>query len=116
MVQQKVESRGVLNTHSGDDLSSSWKFVCFGSDLDGLIDPINICPSASNYPFFKAKLEKLVPLFLYVRQNFEVKDKLLGNYRGYDDYFREGSFSVEDALSLLYYKNLADFTDKHFGK
>jgi len=84
--------------------------------MDGLIDPINICSSASNYPFFKAKLEKLIPLFLYIRKNFEGQDKLLGSYREYEDYFSDATFPVRDALDLLFYKNLYDFTAKHFTK
>lgn len=99
-----------------DPYSSSWKYVCLGSDMDGLIDPINICSSASNYPFFKAKLEKLIPLFLYIRKNFEGQDKLLGSYREYEDYFSDATFPVRDALDLLFYKNLYDFTAKHFTK
>lgn len=114
-VLQKIESDETAAPVPSDP-GKSWRNICLGSDLDGLIDPINICSSASSYPFFKEKLEILIPLFLHIRENFEVQDKLLGHYRGHSDYFPDDSFSVRTALDRVFYSNLYDFTVKHFGK
>ena len=114
-VLEKIESDGTAAPVVVDP-GISWRNICLGSDLDGLIDPINICSSASSYPFFKEKLEILIPLFLHIRKNFEVQDKLLGHYRGYNDYFPDQSLSVRMALDRVFYTNLYEFTAKHFGK
>jgi hypothetical protein len=113
---ENVERRAAAASPAVDPYSGSWKNVCLGSDMDGLIDPINICSSASNYPFFKVKLEKLIPLFLYIRKKYEGEDKLLGAYREYKDYFSDDTFPLRTALDLLFYRNLYDFTAKHFKK
>jgi hypothetical protein len=107
---KSLPDRGIKNGKHRD-----WEYVCLGSDLDGLIDPINICPSASQYPFFKEKLTVLIPLFLYIRKNFEKRDKLLGAFRTYDEYFDSG-FTMHQALQMVFYNNLKDFTDKTFNR
>ena len=91
-----------------------WKAVCLGSDLDGLIDPINVCATASQYPEFKEKLELFIPLFLYVRSTFEQEDPILGTYATYHEYFND-EFTIKEALDMLFYTNLKDFTIKAFN-
>jgi hypothetical protein len=91
----------------------AWRNVCIGSDFDGMIDPIDICGGASQYPLFKEKLVKLIPLFLFVRQTFEVEDKLLGEYQGEARYF-DGDFKIEHAMHMLFYGNLKEFTENNF--
>src|SRR5690606_4996530 len=76
--------------------TDAWKNICLGSDLDGLIDPINICPTASQYPIFKEKLKVFIPLFLSLRKDFEIRDKLLGDYQDLEYYFGDG-FTVDRA-------------------
>ncbi|MBL0744124.1 hypothetical protein [Chryseolinea lacunae] len=93
---------------------SGWVNICLGSDLDGMIDPINICPTASQYPAFKAKLKVLIPLFIAIRHQFEVKDKLLPDPYPSTDYYFNANFKVDEALDMLFYTNLKDFTLTNF--
>jgi|GEM_PF-3950204 len=95
------------------DKESFWDALCIGSDLDGLIDPINICPTASQYPMFKKKLALFIPLFLHVRATYEVEDQVLGRYPIYEDYFGEG-FTINHALTKLFYTNLKKFAINNF--
>jgi hypothetical protein len=94
--------------------------ICIGSDFDGLIDPLNICPTASHYPEFKEKLKVLIPLFLVMRKEFERNDRLLGAYKEYAKYFdtadssKPEKFTLEDALDGLFYYNLKNFTQNNF--
>ena len=95
------------------DKESVWDVLCIGFDLDGLIDPLNVCPTASQYPLFKLKLALFIPLFLHVRQEYEVTDQVLGPYAGYEQYFDQ-YFTLNNALDKLFYLNLRDFTIKNF--
>jgi hypothetical protein len=90
-----------------------WKNICIGSDFDGMVDPLNICPTASQFPIFKKKLKYLIPLFIVMRKDFEQHDRLLGMHRTYDDYF-DKEFTLDEALDMFFYYNLKDFTIKHF--
>lgn len=65
------------NPDSGIEIDA-WKYLCLGSDLDGLIDPLNICPTAGHYPEFKNKLEKFIPLFLYMRKRLRKRETITG--------------------------------------
>jgi hypothetical protein len=90
----------------------SWNHLCIGSDLDGLIDPLNVCPTTTNYPLFREKLEVLIPLFLHIRSEFEPDDPFLGRHRGFHDYFDKtnSGFKVTDALDKVFYHNLRSFS------
>lgn len=83
-----------------------WWHVCIGSDLDGLIDPIDICATADRYPYFKRRLKVLIPLFLEWRR-FEYPDM-----RGFKDYFAAPE-DIDRALDLLFYESLRDFTTRN---
>ncbi len=89
---------------------SAWQHVCIGSDLDGLIDPIDICPTASQYPVFKERLTHFIPVFLRLRQvmypALHYADK---SFYGFEDPAR-----IREALNLLFYDNLFRFTRKNF--
>lgn len=111
-IQQQMEQLEPLQLLQ--DKKEFWKYVCIGSDLDGLIDPINICPTASQYPQFKEKLELFIPLYLYIRERFEQRDPVLGNYDSYNDYF-DSQFTSRKALDMLFYSNLRDFTINNFN-
>ncbi|HZV70801.1 MAG TPA: hypothetical protein VFG10_14700 [Saprospiraceae bacterium] len=106
--------------HSNKDRVRAWNHVCIGSDLDGLVDPIDICPTASQYPKFKNRLKQFIPIFLKMRQVMNMDEK--SNFRGFDYYFDDSSstnansFTLEKALDQLFYKSLFDFTDKRMLK
>lgn len=89
----------------------AWSHICIGSDLDGLIDPIDVCPTASQYPFLRKRLEQFIPVFLKIRSESN-PDK---DYKIYGDYFNE-SFTVKNALDQLFYLSLKEFTRDRFLK
>ena len=102
---------------ANDSLRHAWRHVCLGSDLDGLIDPIDIVPTAGQYPHFRERLKQFIPIFLELRMlekpDFIGKDEPV--YRGYNDYFDTG-FTIDDAMDQLFYNSLHDFTAKYFRK
>ena len=79
----------------------AWSHVCLGSDFDGLIDPVDACPTAT-----------------YLRR-FENDCKVVARkYYGYGkggviDHLLSG-LSIEQALKKLFHQNLMQFTRKHF--
>ena len=97
---------------------SAWSRVCFGSDLDGLIDPIDLVPTAGEYPLLRKRMEDLIPLFLYLRA-WESPPLIDQNgpdhFRRYASYFPPG-WSLSDALDALFYGNLARFTEVYTSK
>ena len=94
--------------HTFKEGSDAWKHVCIGSDLDGIIDPIDICPTASHFPHFKERLKQFIPIYFEFRKmNVDKKSvKLMENY------FNE-TFTLSEALDLLFYDSLKEFTIKH---
>ncbi|MGI4823642.1 MAG: hypothetical protein ACRYFV_20725 [Janthinobacterium lividum] len=54
-----------LVNHCSPDGKPCWKHVSLGTDFDGLIDPLDVCPTASSMPAFKEKAA--VALALYCR-------------------------------------------------
>lgn len=97
--------------HSDLPTEQAWDHICIGSDLDGLIDPIDLCPTAGHYPYFHTRLKQFIPVFLAIR----AKNDPSGRVRGMDDYFNE-NFTIDQALNKLFYLSLRDFTDKYFGE
>lgn len=88
-----------------NNLIAAWKHICIGSDLDGLIDPLDVMPTASQYPEFKKKLRLYIPIFLRLRKlNEPTKDP-------YQVYFKNPG-ELEYALDQLFYVSLRDFTKK----
>ncbi|HEX2616465.1 MAG TPA: hypothetical protein VHL57_02930, partial [Flavobacteriales bacterium] len=104
-------------SYAGDvrpDAREAWRCVCIGSDLDGLIDPIDICSTAGMYPYFRERLLQFIPIFLRFRlDQFDRGTMLQGRPRSLEDYFPPG-FTPTDALDMLFYTSLRDFTVKHF--
>ncbi len=84
--------------------SAPWTSVCIGSDFDGSIDPIDICPTASQYPYFRVRLCQFIPLFLAIDKD-----------RDYRMYFNK-NFTVSNALEMVFYENLKRFTQENFIK
>lgn len=79
----------------------AWNHVCIGSDFDGIIDPIDSCPTAA---YLKVLESELI-------QNI---DKIyLGN-----DYKKElhldDTFTISKALRKVFYENQQDFVRKNF--
>jgi hypothetical protein len=106
--------------HTGKQGPAAWKHVCIGSDLDGIIDPIDICPTASQYPYMRKRMEQFIPFFLALRRE---KD---ATARCFNSYFNDGGFpadncpvsppgfSMKNALDLLFYDSLRNFVIKNF--
>ncbi len=95
--------------HSTKSYADAWQHFCLGSDLDGLIDPIDITPTASQYPYMRNRLKQFIPTFI------ELRKKKGHSPNDESDYF-DGSFSIHDALDALFYDSLRDFTQKNFKK
>ncbi|MDH3649150.1 MAG: hypothetical protein OEQ53_05665 [Saprospiraceae bacterium] len=96
----------ILIKHNPGSVQQVWKSVCIGSDLDGVIDPIDVCATATLYPHFRMRLKQFIPIFLAIRKltNRDARD--LG------DYF--SSLSLNQALDQLFYENLRDFAKHNF--
>lgn len=85
---------------SGRDLNEAWNYFCIGSDLDGMIDPIDIVATAARYPYMRDRLEQFIPVFL------ELSD------RDYKDYFPNDC--LKENLNKLFYDNLKNFVVENF--
>ncbi|MBK7752055.1 MAG: hypothetical protein IPI41_05400 [Flavobacteriales bacterium] len=93
-------------------LRRAWSRVCIGSDMDGLIDPIDLLPTAGEYPLLRDRLEQYIPLFLYFRkwERPPLIDRPADEpFRALEDYCPDG-FPLDSALNGLFYENLKDFT------
>jgi hypothetical protein len=99
--------------HSDLDPVKAWHHVCIGSDLDGLIDPIDICPTASQYPKFRERLKQFIPIFLKMRQIMNPNPNT--PFSEYNHYF-DNTFTIDDALDELFFQSLFDFTKKRMLK
>lgn len=75
----------------------AWKQMCMGSDFDGLIDPINYCTSAEEYPKLEKGLAEELPQMMK-------EDKT----HRYDE------SNIEGKVRDIMYNNAIDFLKKHF--
>lgn len=91
-----------MYVHNDSTFRSAWRHLCFGSDFNGGIDPIDILPTASQYPYFRNRLRQLIPVFLQI------------NRKRYTREYYNGSFTLDDALDLLFYESLRDFVRDNF--
>lgn len=115
--------------HSKSSKADAWEHFCIGSDLDGLIDPIDICPTAGQYPHLRQRLKHFIPIFLKIqlinRIQFQAFEE--GQYlKEFNKYFedvrfeqayviKDGSkFTLDNALDYLFYKSLVDFSMNNF--
>lgn len=98
-----------------NDRAHPWRHVCIGSDLDGLIDPIDICPTASQYPYLRERMEQLIPVFLVLRKldSDPAPGPEAPPVWSYAHYFNT-TFTVNDALDLVFYESLKEFTRINF--
>ncbi|MEP7198013.1 MAG: hypothetical protein ABI851_15955 [Saprospiraceae bacterium] len=90
-------------------IDSAWMQLCIGSDLDGMIDPIDVCCTSSRFPMFKKMLMDFIPMFLEVRNltNYRHPSKNTEN-----SYFKWPT-SKDVAMNYLFYTSLKNFTLKY---
>ncbi|MEJ8756787.1 hypothetical protein WG947_07275 [Pontibacter sp. H259] len=77
-----------------------WNHVALGSDFDGLIDPMKICPTASYIPDFRKKIENY--LSIYLRMNN--KEQILNNMKG--DNFNQ---KIQNSIEKVFFSNGKEF-------
>ncbi len=90
-------------------IDKAWMQLCIGSDLDGMIDPINLCPTASVYPRFKELVRLYIPFYLEMRSQTEFRHPTKNKKA---DYFLHDD-SMDRALDYLFYVSLRNFTTKY---
>jgi hypothetical protein len=76
-----------------------WKHICIGTDFDGVINPINVCRTAADIPEF---YELLVKHFDFYMRLIGIEEKMLCGLQ------------PKEILNMIFYKNLEEFTIKHF--
>ena len=75
----------------------AWKQLCMGSDFDGLIDPLNNCTSAEEYPKLERGLIEELPTMMKEDKTHDYDETdIAGKVRG------------------IMYDNAIDFLKKHF--
>jgi microsomal dipeptidase-like Zn-dependent dipeptidase len=77
-------------------VADPWDHVCIGSDFDGLIDPVNACPTIEHMPDFMKQLAEVLP-------RMAAKGGM-----------PMSSAEVDRCLNKLFHDNLVDFLRKHF--
>ncbi|MCB0584700.1 MAG: membrane dipeptidase, partial [Phaeodactylibacter sp.] len=75
----------------------AWKQMCLGSDFDGLIDPLNNCTSAEEYPKLERNLIEELPQMMREDRKHD-----------YDE------SNIEGKVRDIMYNNAIDFLKKHF--
>lgn len=75
----------------------AWKQLCMGSDFDGLIDPLNNCTSAEEYPKLERGLVEELPQMM--------KEDKKHNY---------DESNIEGKVRDIMYNNAVDFLKKNF--
>jgi microsomal dipeptidase-like Zn-dependent dipeptidase len=75
----------------------AWNIVCFGSDFDGNIKPIDCCPTYNYIEDFRLILSQLIDEYFIEEESIE---HLLFDY------------SKEDILNKFFYENLNSFTKR----
>jgi len=88
----------VIQTAGAADM---WKMVCVSSDNDGIIDPIDACPTARHFPQFERRLENMAyPYYLNSTYNGSI--------------FINSKTELEDQLRRVFLDNLKDFVEDNF--
>ncbi len=89
--------------HSGFTGLKAWQHVAIGSDFDGLIDPIDICPTAAFIPQFHKKMILALPVFWQLNRSFYSKDLFFSN-----------TINAEAAMQMFFYENGKNFIFNNF--
>jgi microsomal dipeptidase-like Zn-dependent dipeptidase len=82
-------------------MSKAWDMICLSSDNDGVIDPINCCPTATHLQQFESQLNVLAFKYYFY-----------SDYRG--KIFVQNQLDLNAKLRRVLYTNLNDFIYKHF--
>lgn len=100
--------RNILHVvlHSGREDRTAWDCVAIGSDFDGLIDPIDVCPTASQIPVFYQECIIYLEAFWECHKNDP-------QYAGKDILFKN-SLSYEQAIKKVFFQNARDFVVNNF--
>ncbi len=78
---------------------NTWKHICIGTDFDGIMNPIDICPTAKDIPAFYGFLCRNLDFYIdYLEAGNKVK---CGK-------------SSQELMNMFFYENLENFTVKHF--
>ncbi|MGI4759167.1 MAG: hypothetical protein ACRYF0_00570 [Janthinobacterium lividum] len=85
-----------LVNHCSPDGKPCWKHVALGTDFDGLIDPLDVCPTASSMPTFKIKAALALALYCSIHE-----DALAG-------------VSAAERIEQLFYTNGQRFITTYF--
>ena len=112
-IEPFIQNLFYILDHSDTTGRAAWSHVCIGSDLDGIIDPIDICATASQYPHFRERLLQFIPVFLAIRKMFTKTAP------AYTDYFddtenKKGSINLHHAVVALMYNSLKNFVVKNY--
>ena len=91
----------IVKTIGRIEKEDAWNHICIGSDFDGVIDPIEECPTAFHYTRFLRRC-------VFVCKNY-FNDVECGRYED----FLFGK-SLEKALEMLFWENLHNFTVDNF--
>jgi hypothetical protein len=91
---------------SGRTDNTAWNHLAIGSDFDGLIDPVNLCPTAQQIPMLHNKLVTYMEAFWKLHAGdamFEGRDLLFG-----------GSITYPKAVQRLFFRNGYEFILNNF--
>lgn len=100
--------RNILHVvlHTGRTDRTAWDCIAIGSDFDGLIDPIDVCPTASQIPDFYRECIIYMETFWQLHRN-ELQ------YNGRDILFNS-TITYEEAVKKVFFQNGRDFIVNNF--
>lgn len=100
--------------NSVNDSIEKWKHVCIGSDMDGMIDPIDSYNKSSKIPELKTFLnENYFKLFCqFYGPDSDKKSNMVYNKFSYNSIFN--GLTVEQAMDLFFYENGKNFILKYY--
>lgn len=86
--------------------TTAWNHIAIGSDFDGLIDPINLCPTAEKIPEFYKQMVTYLEVFWLLH-----KDDAMFKKR---DLFFSGQINPVIAMNKFFYENGRNFILNNF--
>jgi len=92
--------------YSGREDPTAWQHIAIGSDFDGLIDPIDLCPTADKIGEFRKQLTAYLEVFWTLH-----KDDAMFQKR---DLFFNGAISFSSAVDKLFFENGRNFILNNF--
>lgn len=112
-IEPFIQNLFYILDHSDTTGRMAWSHVCIGSDLDGIIDPIDVCATASQYPHFRQRLIQFIPIFLAIRKMYNPGAFDYGYY--FDDTeIRAESISLRHAVDAVMYDSLKKFVINNY--